>query len=217
MKILITDGYKKANFLIGQLLEEDHEITFIHEDVEFAEKILNRYNVDIYTGDASVPKVFERLENDTFDVLIAMSNSDHRNYCICALAGKLLKVKKRITLASNPNNQQSLKQLGIEVVMSASHLITNMIKNIAVYEDAFSYISLEDQDVRPFEVSIREGYAAIGKEIKDIKFPQNCVVCTIVRQGKAIIPSGSEEIFKDDKVVIFTDVKDDKKLIQAFK
>lgn len=216
MKILIIDGYKKANFLIHQLTEDNHQVTFLHEDHTFAEKILNKYEIETYIGNASTPKVLKSLENLNFDLLISLSNSDNKNFVVCTLAKKLLNIGRTITLVSNPNNQKVFKELGIEVTVSASHLITNIIQRVALVKDSLNFISLEEHEVHPYEISIEKNFSSSGKKIKDINFPKSCVVCCIIRNKKSIIPTGETTIETFDLIIIFTNIKNNDEIRKVF-
>lgn len=216
MKILIIDGYKKATFLIRQLLTQDHQITFLHEDPVFAEKILNLFEVDTYAGNASTPKVLTNLDSKKFDVVISLSNSDDKNFVVCTLAQKLLEVNRTITLVSNPNNQKTFKTLGIDVSVSASHLITNIIQKVAVFKDELNFISLEEYEVHPHEITMEKSFSVIDKQLKDVDIPSSVVVCCIIRAGRSIIPNGSTVFKKLDRVIIFTTIDDDAEIRSVF-
>lgn len=217
MKILITDGYKKAAFLLNQMCCSEHEITFLHDDQTFAEKMLLKHDIEVYIGDTSNPELLQQLENTEFDVLICLSNDDAKNYVICRMVREYLDVKKRITMISNPNNQFSFRQLGIEGTVSASHLITGIINKLATIDDAINYISIhDDSEVRPYEQKIAQNSKVIGKKLKDLVFPDSCIVCCIIRGKKNIIPNGDDMIFAEDRVVIFTNVLDDREIAKVF-
>ncbi len=217
MRILVLDGYKKADFLLSQMCCSEHKITFIHEDAEFAQKMLDKYDVDTYVGDSTSPQTYANLDEEIFDAVICLSNMDHKNFVICKIVPELLEVKKRITIISNPNNQKSFKQLGIEGTVSASHLITNIINKLATVDEAMNYISInDDHNVRPLEILIKSNYNAIGKMLMDLTFPDSCIVCCIIRGDESIIPNGQDKIYSGDRVVIFTNVVDTNKVLQVF-
>lgn len=218
MKILIVDGYKKADFLITEILEDKHDITFLHEEESFAMKILNKHNVNAYYGDATLPRTFNNMDDKSYDVIIVISNCDHRNFVICQLANKLLDVKKIITLVSNPTNKELFSKMGITGVISASHLISGIIKQLATLNENMNFIGLnKDYTVHPYEIVIKEGYSSINKYIKDIHFTTNCVICCVLRGKKSIIPNGMLKIEQDDHLVIFTDTKDNESIIKVLK
>ncbi len=216
MNILITDGYKKADFLLSQMCCSEHEITFVHDDELFAQKMLEKYNIDTYIGDTSSPSTYRSLEREHYDVLICLSNQDHKNYVICKMVPNMLDVTKRITMIANPNNQKSFKQLGIEGTVSASHLVSDIINRLATIDEAMNYISIGDSTVVPVELVIKIDYKSIGKKLMDLNFPESCIVCCIIRGDESIIPNGSDVIHPGDRVVVFTTQEQSDSIIKVF-
>ncbi len=217
MKILITDGYKKADFLLSQMSGSGHEITFIHDDEAFAQKMLESYGIDTYVGDSSLPQTYQSLDNIEFDAIVCLSNMDHKNYVICKMIPTLLEVNKRITIISNPNNQHNFKKLGIEGTISASHIITNIINKLATVDAAMNYVSINtDSKVRPLEIVIKKHYSKIGSRLMDLTFPESCIVCCIIRGDESVIPNGQDMIYEGDRVVIFTNVLESERVVKVF-
>lgn len=57
------------------------------------------------------------------------------------------------------------------------------------------------------EVRIQEGDFALGKEIFQLGLPKNVLITLINREGKFLVPSGTTEILKNDKLLILSDQK----------
>jgi CIC family chloride channel protein len=55
------------------------------------------------------------------------------------------------------------------------------------------------------EFDVRSGCQLIDKQIRDVQFPPDAVVASILRQGKLIVPHGDTFIRKDDKVTLVAD------------
>lgn len=218
MKILITDGYKKADFLLSQISFKEHKVTFVHDDSKFADKMLSKYEkLEVYIGDTSDPEVLPNLENIKYDVLICLANDDAKNFVICNICQKKLDIAKRVTMIANPNNQIAFKKLGIEGTVSASHLITNIINKLATINDVISYVAIDnDASVHPYEQKILPNFSSVGKQLKELIFPDSCIVCCIVRGEISIIPNGEDHILAGDHVVVFTNVDDDKLIKKVF-
>lgn len=207
MKILLIDGYKKTDFLIKRLLCKEHDITLLHEDIEFCEKMLNKFDsLEVYNGDATKKKIIENLEEKKYDIAIVLSNLDSKNFVMAKTIKEILQIGKVISLVSNPNNKYTFQELGIETPISASHLITKIIQKLALFNESSSYISIGEYDVRPIEVKINNTYKSVGKKIEEIKFPDGCVVCAILRNKESIIPNGKTVILENDNVVLFTNL-----------
>ena len=59
---------------------------------------------------------------------IAVTGQDQDNLVACQLAKKRFFVPKVIARANNPRNMEALRQLGADIVMSSTEIITRMIE-----------------------------------------------------------------------------------------
>lgn len=216
MRILITDGYKKADYLLGQLNNGQNHLVFVHDDKKFAQKMMDKYEIDVFVGSSSDPRILTNLEYIEFDVLICLSNSDEKNFVICKIAKDQMNVQKRITLISNPNNEANFKRLGIEGTVSASHLISNIISKMATVSEVMNFISIEDTEVMPYEIIVPESAPSIGYKLSQLNIPEGCVVCCIIRGQHSIIPNGNHMIMQGDRIVMFTNIRDTNILNKVF-
>jgi trk system potassium uptake protein TrkA len=55
------------------------------------------------------------------------------------------------------------------------------------------------------EEKIPVGAKALGTAIKDLKFPENCVIAAIIREGQIVIPRGTTMFEVNDEVLAVTD------------
>ncbi|MCG4775127.1 TrkA C-terminal domain-containing protein, partial [Lawsonibacter sp. DFI.5.51] len=55
------------------------------------------------------------------------------------------------------------------------------------------------------EVAIHLGCEIEHKKIKDVKWPENCLIVSITRGGKEIIPSGDTTLLGGDYLTIMAD------------
>ena len=51
------------------------------------------------------------------------------------------------------------------------------------------------------QVDLTNGATSIGKRLRDIKLPNDCVIISIQRGGRVIIPRGNTQLLKGDRVV----------------
>ena len=50
MKIVVAGGRNKADFLIGSLLEKQHEVIIINDEESYCVYLTEKYNIPIITG-----------------------------------------------------------------------------------------------------------------------------------------------------------------------
>lgn len=66
------------------------------------------------------------------------------------------------------------------------------------------------------EEKIPAGAKALGAAIKDLQFPENCVIAAIIRGGKIVVPRGATVFEEDDEVLAVTDDDGAKQLSELF-
>ena len=94
MKIVVAGGRNKADFLIGSLLEKQHEVIVINDEESYCAYLSEKYNIPIITGNPCKRYILEEADIEDADILIALRPSDADNLTICQYAKKSFHVKK---------------------------------------------------------------------------------------------------------------------------
>jgi CIC family chloride channel protein len=53
------------------------------------------------------------------------------------------------------------------------------------------------------EIDLNTGDAAIGKRLKELKLPSDCVIVSIQRGGRVVVPRGNTQLLAGDRVIAF--------------
>jgi len=64
------------------------------------------------------------------------------------------------------------------------------------------------------EEKVPQNARAIGKAIKDLNLPANCVIAGIIRDGDLMIPRGVTMLLADDEVLAITDHEGARKIAE---
>ena len=86
MKIVVAGGRNKADFLIGSLLEKQHEVIIINDEESYCVYLSEKYNIPIITGNPCKRYILEEADIEDADILIALRPSDADNLTICQYA-----------------------------------------------------------------------------------------------------------------------------------
>ena len=70
--------------------------------------------------------------------------------------------------------------------------------------EVVSLILLLGGQAEVMEFSISRSSALVGRMIKDLDFPKEVIITTIVHKGEIIIPHGSDIIQAHDRVIVLT-------------
>jgi trk system potassium uptake protein TrkA len=97
-----------------------------------------------------------------------------------------------------------MQKVGVDVVLSPRVMTAEVILR-QVHQGKFTMLSLlEGGKANALEISVSKKSRILRKKLRDIKFPQNCLVGAVLRGDEVIVPHGETILEQNDKVVIFT-------------
>lgn len=134
MKIAIAGGKTKADFLIGALLEKEHELSVINNDEDFCEYLAETHRIPIFYGNPSKSYILEDAGIRGYDIIIALSSRDSDNLAICQIGKRMLDIKRAVAVVSNPKNVRVFKKLGVNSAISATYMLANLIAQASTLE-----------------------------------------------------------------------------------
>jgi len=62
------------------------------------------------------------------------------------------------------------------------------------------------------QIKLQENYSSVNKQIKDLNFPKDCIIISIIRDSNVIIPGGSSTLRAGDEVIAVLKNGDENKL-----
>ncbi len=209
MRVLIISGDRQGRNIADRLLAKDeyrlvfrtaeHQITFVEEDESLCQELERRYHVPIYQGDGTKMELLEQVGAANVDVAIAASNDDGRNV-IAALQARRLGIGQVIALVQDTDYIALLEENGI-VAMSAPWATAAMVENYLDRPGVAELFEIGAGVASLVGVVVPDGARVVGKLIRDIDVPLECVVAAIIRGKDFAVPRGDTEIHAGDHVV----------------
>jgi amino acid transporter/K+/H+ antiporter YhaU regulatory subunit KhtT len=209
MNVLIVGGGTQGANIADRLLTQDefrmvfrsaeYKITFVEQDAERCEELGRRYNVPVFHGDGTKQDLLEQVEPRKMDVAIAATTSDERN-AIVALQAKRLGVERVIAIARDPDYVSLLEDSGI-VCISAPYATAAMVENYLDRPQVAELFEIESGVASLIDMVVPEASPVVGRPIRDIDVPKQCVVAAVLRDGQFVVPRGETEIRAGDEVV----------------
>lgn len=216
MYIIVVGGGKVGYYLTKTLLAEDHEVLLIERDAEKVESYSERLGSVLLHGDGAEAAVQEIAGAARADVMIAVTGEDEDNLVISQVAKQKFHVGRTIARVNNPKNEHLFRMLGIDVTVSQTTYIHNLIGQ-AIPERSFIHLmNLRHAGLALVEATITEGSPVANKAIQDIMLPVSCAIAAIERGNEVIIPNPKTVIQIDDDVIAVTHVKDEEDLRAIF-
>ena len=178
-----------------KLIEEDHQ-----RALELAEGF---DNVLVLRGSPTDESLLLEENIRDCDVFIAALPEEETNV-MAALNAKRLGAHRVIAITNKLAYLPIIEDAGIDSVVSQralaigtilQHTRKGKVKAVIPYGDAGQAEAIEFEALDTSD--------AIGKPLKDVRFPEGAIVGALMRDGKAIIPGGDDVIMPGDNVFIF--------------
>ncbi len=220
MKTIIVGGGKIGFYLAGALIENKNTVALIEQDKEqcrFCANNLNSSDVQVVCGDGTDDDVLKLCGIENADAVVAVMGQDESNLVCCQLAKKLYGVKKTIAKVNNPKNAEMLKLLGVDIVISATENIIQLLEREVDISAIKELIPLNGGEASLLEITLPEDYKLDGALLMDITFPLNCNIVCINREGHTIIPRGKTVLRSGDVLLAVALEEDERELGKALK
>jgi trk/ktr system potassium uptake protein len=218
MNVLIAGGEPTGAQLASLLLEQDHKVFLIEHRKEVLGLLHQQLPTDvIYEDHAMDLKVLEDVGIRNTDVLVACTSDDADNLVLCYLAHTLYHVPRTIGRINNPRHAWLFNgKLHVDVALNESSVLAKLIGEEMSLGDMLTLAKLRRGQYSLIELVVSQEAAVVGVAIKDIRFPEQCVIAGIVHKGKIIMPRGDTTFEVDDEVLVITDPVGAPQLVDLF-
>ena len=204
MYIIVVGGGKVGYYLTKNLLNEGHEVLLIERDVSKVETYSERFGSVVLAGDGAEAAVLAAAGAARADVVVAVTGEDEDNLVVCQVAKAKFHVGRTIARVNNPKNEQLFRLLGIDVTVSQTNHILNLIEQ-AIPERSFVHLlSLRHADLAIIEATIGDNSPVVNQSIEEIELPVDCLIAAIARGPELIVPHSETRILAGDEIIAVT-------------
>ena len=217
MKVTIIGGGKVGYYLVKTLLEHGHEPTIIEIDRKTCSQIANELDIPVICGDGTNLDVLEAAGAFKTEAVIAVSGKDEDNLVACQLAKKIFNTKKTVVRVNNPKNANAMKELGVDIVISATDCIAELLEREVDTSKIKELLSLNHGTGVIAEINLPDDYKLDGTKLIELKLPESINIISIEREQRLIIPRGFTELKSNDKLLVLSNNISVSKLHAIFK
>ncbi|MDO4834011.1 MAG: Trk system potassium transporter TrkA [Bacillota bacterium] len=206
MKVAVVGAGKLGMKVTNALLGGDHAVTIIDTDENLLQKVSSHIDVMTVTANAKEIKALKGINISSYDFLIAATDNDETNLVIAAFAKKLgcSKVIARVRDPEHMQQIQFIKDLmNVDYIINPDLEITNEI-----YKYLVEKYTLSNGIFSSGKISLLEFNAAKYSKLIDLPIADfagvlpGMLVVGISRNGKVIIPHGSDVIQDEDSLYV---------------
>ncbi|WP_258359646.1 potassium channel family protein [Moorella sulfitireducens] len=204
MRVVIVGGGKVGYQVAKQCTAWGCEVVLVEHDLEKGERIKEELGLPVIIGDGTNPQVLKKAGAEEADIVIAITDDDQDNLVICQLAERQFKARRTLALVNNPGNEKLFRWLGVNQVVGPASLILGLIQE-TVDIDATTALWMQGiKDLNMIQFKLASDSPALKRKIKEIPFPNECILVTIVRGNSAIVPCGNTVLEAGDLVFALT-------------
>ncbi len=203
-RVLIIGAGRIGRHLAMLLEKEDISVKIIDNDLERCQELAELLNdgLVLHGEGADIELLTEEGVGEA-DMVICLTNDDKLNLLIALLA-KHLGAPRTLVRASHSDYISLMEKVGVDVVLSPRILTAGVILRHVRHPDVVAVTLLEGAKAEAMEIIVPEDSPLNYKKLKDIKFPQNALIGTIVRGENILIPNGETQLMPNDRAVIFS-------------
>jgi trk system potassium uptake protein TrkA len=203
MFVIIVGGGKTGSQLAFQLLEQGHNVKVIEERPFVIERLQQELPQDvIVVGDGSSPAVLEAAGIEQAQVLAAVTGEDETNLVITSLGRYEYHIPRTIARVNNPKNAWLFtEEMGVDVALNQTDILAKLIAEEMSLGDMMTLLKLRRGEYSIVEEKVHPKAPVVGKALKDITLPPECVFVAVIRRGQMIVPHGDTILQPVDEVI----------------
>jgi trk system potassium uptake protein len=207
MFVIVVGGGNTGSQLAKFLIEAGHSIRVIEERPNVLEKLATEIPQEmILNGDGSSPTMLEKAGIHNAQVLAAVTGSDETNLVITSIGKFEFNVKRVIARINNSKNAWLFTpEMGVDVSLNQAEILAKLTAEEMSIGDMMTMLKIRRGKYSIVEEKIAPSALAIGKALKDLSFPNNCIISGIIRRGEMVLPRGTTTLEEGDEVFALVD------------
>lgn len=202
-RIVLVGGGLIGKHVAGMLIEDGKDVRIIEKDYEKCKELSALFpEATVINGNISDREVFEEENIAYTDAIITTTQSEELNI----LAGVYAKgkgVKRAVALIDKLNYISLASNLGIDSCISAKMSSVDAILKFIRKGNIKNVYTIFEGQAEAIEFIVTKNKKIIGKKLMELKLPEGCLIITIKRNRKTIIPDGSFVIDEGDSIIAF--------------
>ena len=203
MFVLIVGGGKTGSHLAELLLAGGHRVAVIDRRPEIVELLRTQFPPEVVvSGDGADPKVLVGAGIKQADVLAAVTADDEDNLVVSTMARFEFAVRRVIARVNDPRNAWLFtRDMGVDVALNQADLMAKLIVEEMSIGDMMTLLKLRRGQYSLVEEKVDPKSAAVGKAVRDLDLPCDCVLAAIIRKGDLILPRDDTVLQPIDEVL----------------
>lgn len=201
MRVVVVGAGKVGYYLARTLLAHGHTPLVIEEDPERCRRAADRLGVPVTCGDGSAADTLRAAGAEDADAIVAATGADPTNLIACQTAKKL-GVKRTLSRVNDPGSLTVMRRLGVDVPVSSTDILARTLEREVDAAAIQSVVSLNRGEATISQFTLPEDSPLDGQAVMDLRLPGECVLISVTRGGRLIIPRGPTKLQSGDQVLV---------------
>lgn len=215
-RIVLVGGGLIGKHIAGMLIEDGKDVRIIEKDYEKCKELSALYpEATVINGNISDQDVFEEENIAYTDAIITTTQSEELNI-LAGVYAKSKGVKRALALIDKLNYTTLATNLGIDSCISAKLSSVDAILKFIRKGNIKNVYTIFEGQAEAIEFIVGSNQNIVGKKIMELKLPEGCLIITVQRHRKTIIPTGSFVIEEGDSLITFVAHDEISKLEELF-
>ncbi len=202
MEIIIA-GAGSVGFKLAKTLSVKHNIVLIDKNRETLNRISESLDVMPLCGHVENPELYQNLLDQSYDIFIAVTDSDEANLFATLMADDLLEVDKKIIRLHNAYFSKSsiAEKLGIDEVIFPYTTTAQSVKLLLDFPKANNVKKFRFMPHKLISIYVNQSSVHSVREINS----EHHVVVGVERDKRFFIPNEEEILEEGDLLYLFGD------------
>jgi len=207
MFVIVVGGGNTGSQLAKFLLDAGHTVRVIDERPVVLEMLATEIPQEcIVDGDGSSPTVLEKAGIQKAQVLAAVTGTDETNLVVTSLGKFEFNVPRVIARINNSKNAWLFTpEMGVDVSLNQAEILAKLTAEEMSIGDMMTMLKIRRGKYSLVEEKIAPNALAVGKALKDLLLPENCVISGIIRRGEIVMPRGITILEEADEILALVD------------
>ncbi|MFT4036753.1 MAG: NAD-binding protein [Thermomicrobiales bacterium] len=201
MYVIVAGGGKVGYYLAQHLLIEGHEVLLMERNAERVAEINDTLGAVAIVGDGAEVSALASAGAARANVVVAVTGEDEDNLVICQVAKEKFHVGRTIARVNNPKNENLFRMLGVDVTVSQTNYILNLIEQAIPDRSFVHLLSLQHEDFAIVDAKISEQSAVAHRALAEIELPEDTTIAAIARGARLIVPGPATELLPGDDII----------------